>query len=97
MKGFWTVVVKACGIVGVAAFVGFTVYPQLITSPYLKNLTHTELFALFGLITVVVFGLCLALINASRKPAPGNNTVNIKGSTVHGNVQAGDNTTRDNK
>lgn len=97
MEGFWTVVVKACGIAGVAAFLGFIVYPQIITSPYLKNLTHTELFALFGLIAIVVFGVCLALISASRKHAPGSNTVNIKGSTVHGNVQSGNNTTREQK
>ncbi|MEJ5904565.1 hypothetical protein V7V80_07725 [Pseudomonas kermanshahensis] len=63
--------------------------------PYLKNLTHTELFSLLGLIVIVVFGVCLALINASRKPAAGSNTINIEGSTVHGNVQAGNNTTHE--
>ncbi len=97
MEGFWAVVVKACGTAGVAAFLGFIVYPQIITSPYLKNLTHTEVFALFGLIAVVVFGVCMALISASRKRAQGSNTINVKGSTVHGNVRAGNNTTREQK
>lgn len=95
MDKFWRDVVKYCGIAAVAGFVGYKVYPQIITSPYLKNLTHTELFALLGLIVIVVFGLCLALVNAGTKRNPENNTVNIKGSTVHGNVQAGSNTSRD--
>ncbi|MFR0672099.1 hypothetical protein ACLUUI_03815 [Enterobacterales bacterium AW_CKDN230030176-1A_HGKHYDSX7] len=95
MEGFWTAVIKACGIACVAGFLCFIIYPQVITSPYLKNLTHTELFALLGLIVIVVFGVCLALINASRKPTAGSNTINIEGSTVHGNVQAGNNTTHE--
>jgi ABC-type sugar transport system permease subunit len=97
MEGFWTSAVKYCGIAAVAGFVGYSVYPQIIASPYLKNLTHTELFALLGLIVIVVFGLCLALINAGAKRSLGNNTVNIKGSKVHGSVRAGNNTTRENK
>lgn len=95
MDELWRDVVKYCGIAAVAGFVGYKVYPQIITSPYLKNLTHTELFAILGLIVIVVFGLCLALVNAGTKRNPKNNTVNIKGSTVHGNVQAGNNTSRD--
>lgn len=97
MDGFWKGTVKYCGIAAVAGFVGYTVYPQIIASPHLKNLTHTELFALLALIVIVVFGLCLALVNAGATRSPGNNTVNIKGSTVHGNVQAGDNASRENK
>jgi ABC-type sugar transport system permease subunit len=95
MDEFWRDVVKYCGIAAVAGFVGYKVYPQIITSPYLKNLTHTELFALLGLIVIVVFGLCLTLVNAGTKRNPKNNTVTITGSTVHGNVQAGNNTSRD--
>lgn len=97
MNELWMGVVKYCGIAALAGFVGYTVYPQIIASPYLKNLTHTELFALLGLIVIVVFGLCLALVNAGAKHRPGNNMVNIKGSTVHGSVQAGNNTSRENK
>jgi len=97
MEGFWTSAVKYCGIAAVAGFVGYSVYPQIIASPHLKNLTHTELFALLALIVIVVFGLCLALVNAGTKRSPGNNTVTIKGSTVHGSVQAGNNTTRESK
>ena len=97
MDELWRVVVKYCGIAAVAGFVGYTVYPQIIASSHLKNLTHTELFALLGLIVIVVFGLCLALVNAGTKRSPENNTINIKGSTVHGNVQVGNNTSRDNK
>jgi ABC-type sugar transport system permease subunit len=97
MDEFWSGAVKYCGIAGVAGFLGYTVYPQIVASPYLKNLTHTELFALLGLIVIMVFGLCLALVNAGAKRSPGNNTVNIKGSTVHGSVQAGNNTSRENK
>lgn len=93
MEGFWIGAVKYCGITAVAGLVGYTIYPQIIASPYLKNLTHTELFALFALIVIMVFGLCLALVNAGSR-SPGNNTVKIKGSIVHGNVQAGNNTTR---
>lgn len=93
MEGFWAGAVKYCGISAVAAFVGYTVYPQIIASPYLKNLTHTELFALLALIVVVVFGLCLALVNAAIKPKAGSNIVNLRRTTVHGNVQAGNNTT----
>ncbi|WP_131183099.1 hypothetical protein [Stutzerimonas kirkiae] len=95
MEGFWTGAVKYGGITTVAGFVGYTVYPQIIASPYLKNLTHTELFALLSLIVIVVFGLCLALVNAAVKRNPENNTINIKGSTVHGNIQAGNNTVRE--
>lgn len=97
MNELWTGAVKYCGIAAVAGLVGYTVYPQVIASPYLKNLTHTELFALLGLIVIVVFGLCLALVNAGAKRSPGNNTVDIKNSTVRGNVQAGNNTSRENK
>lgn len=97
MNELWKGAVKYCGISAVAGFVGYTVYPQIIASPYLKNLTHTELFSLLGLIVIVVFGLCLALVNAGARRGPGNNTVNIKGSTVRGNVQAGNNTSRVNK
>lgn len=97
MEGFWAGAVKYCGISAVAGFVGYTVYPQIIASPYLKNLTHTELFALMALIVVVVFGLCLALVNAGLKPKAGSNTVNLKRTTVHGNVQAGNNTTYEKK
>lgn len=97
MEGFWTSAVKYCGITAVAGFVGYSVYPQIIASPLLKNLTHTELFALLALIVIVVFGLCLALVNAGTKRSPGNNTVTIKDSTVHGSVQAGNNTTRESK
>ncbi|WP_035481559.1 hypothetical protein [Gallaecimonas xiamenensis] len=97
MEGFWTGAVKYCGIAAVAGFVGWKVYPQMIGSPYLKNLTHTELFALLALIVIVVFGLCLVLVNAGTKRGPGNNTVTITESTVHGDVQAGNNTTPDNK
>lgn len=97
MEGFWTSAVKYCGITAVAGFVGYSVYPQIIASPHLKNLTHTELFALLALIVILVFGLCLALVNAGTKRSPGNNTVTIKGSTVHGSVQAGNNTTRESK
>lgn len=95
MEGFWIGAVKYCGITAVAGFVGYAIYPQIIASPYLKNLTHTELFALLALIVIMVFGLCLALVNAGVKSSPGNNTVKIKGSIVHGNVQAGNNTTHE--
>lgn len=97
MDELWRGAVKYCGIAAVAGFVGYKVYPQIIASPYLKNLTHTELFVLLVLIVVVVFGLCLVLVNAGTKRSPGNNTVSIKGSTVHGNVQAGNNTSRKNR
>lgn len=97
MDELWRGAVKYCGIAAVAGLVGYTVYPQIIASPYLKNLTHTELFALLVLIVIVVFGLCLALVNAGTKRSSGNNTVNIKGSTVHGKVQAGNNTSHENK
>ena len=95
MEGFWIGAAKYCGITAVAGFVGYTIYPQIIASPYLKNLTHTELFALLALIVIMVFGLCLALVNASFKSSPGNNTLKIKGSIVHGNVQVGNNTARE--
>lgn len=97
MEGFWAGAVKYCGISAVSAFVGYTVYPQIIASPYLKNLTHTELFGLLALIVLVTFGLCLALVNAGLKPKPGSNTVTLKATTVHGNVQAGNNTTYEKK
>ncbi|SDT06090.1 hypothetical protein SAMN05216198_3550 [Halopseudomonas litoralis] len=73
MEGFWIGAVKYCGITAVAGLVGYTIYPQIIASPYLKNLTHTELFALLVLIVIMVFGLCLALVNAGSKRSPGNN------------------------
>jgi ABC-type sugar transport system permease subunit len=97
MNELWMGVVKYCGIAALAGFVGYTIYPQIIASPYLKNLTHTELFALLGLIVIVVFGLCLALVNAGTKRSLGNNMINIKGSTVHGNIQAGNNTSHEIK
>lgn len=95
MEGFWIGAIKYCGIAAVAGLVGYKVYPQIITSPHLKNLTHTELFVLLCLIVIVVFGLCLALVNAGIKHRRGSNTVNIKRSTVHGNVQAGNNSNRE--
>lgn len=97
MDELWKSAVKYCGIAAVAGFIGYTVYPQIIASPYLKNLTHTELFALLSLIVVVVFGLCLALVNAGIKRSPDSNSVNIRGTTIHGNVQAGNNTFIDSK
>lgn len=62
MEGVWTGVLKYGRITTVAGLVGYTVYPQIIASPCLKNLTHTELFALLSLNTMVVFGFCLALV-----------------------------------
>ena len=53
MDELWNGVVKYCGITAVAGFVGYTVYPLIIASPYLKNLTHTELFTLLGLCCVI--------------------------------------------
>lgn len=92
MDEFWKSAVKYCGSAALAGLLGYTVYPQIISSPYLKNLTHTELFALMCLLGVVTFALCVALINAGTKGRSGSNTVNIKGSTVHGSVRAGNDT-----
>lgn len=93
MDAFWKNALKYGCSVTIAGLVCYTIYPQIIASPYLKNLTHNELFVLMGLIVIVVFGLCIALINKGSKRPAGNNTVNIKGSTVHGSVRAGNNTT----
>ncbi|THJ33511.1 hypothetical protein E8K88_09535 [Lampropedia aestuarii] len=94
MEGFWIGALKYCGSTALAGFVGYTVYPQIIASSHLKNLTHSELFALMGLIVLATFGLCLAVINTSIKRGSGSkNSIKIKGSTIHGNVQAGNNNT----
>lgn len=95
MEEFWKASLKYCGSAAIAGLLGYTVYPQVISSPYLKNLTHTELFALHCLLVVVTFALCLALINAGtkRSTGTGNNSVNIKTSTIHGSVRVGNNTT----
>lgn len=93
MDAFWIGALKYCGSTAVAGLVAYTVYPQIITSPHLKNLTHNELLALMGLVVLATFGLCFALINAGIKRSTGNNSISLKGSTVHGNVQAGNNNT----
>lgn len=93
MEGFWIGALKYCGSTAVAGLVAYTVYPQIIGSPYLKNLTHNELFALMGLVVLATFGLCLSVINAGIKRSTGNKSIILKGSTVHGNVQVGNNNT----
>ena len=91
MDEFWKSAVKYCGSAALAGLLGYTVYPQIISSPYLINLTHTELFALMCLLVIVTFALSVALIN-STKGRSGSNTVTIKGSTVHSSVRAGNDT-----
>jgi hypothetical protein len=91
MDDFWKSVAKKSAGVAAAGVISYKIYPLVLESPYLKNLTHTELLIVIGLIVLLVFGLCLALVNVSTERSPGNNTVNIKGSTVYGNVRAGNN------
>jgi|SRR5690554_784202 len=93
MEGFWIGAARLCGAPAVAGFVAYTIYPQIIASPHLKNFTHIQILGLLGLISVLVFVLCLAIINSVVKRVSGNNTVKIKNSTVIGNIQAGNNTT----
>ena len=62
MEKLWQSAVKYFGIITVAGFVGYKVYPQIIGFLHLKNLTHTELFVIFSLIVVIVFNLCVILI-----------------------------------
>jgi hypothetical protein len=97
MEGVWGSAIKYCGVSALAALVGYTVYPQIIASPYLKNLTHVELFILLALIVIVVFILCLVLVNAGIQRAAGSNIVNVKNSSVRGDVRAGNNTTNEKK
>lgn len=96
MEGFWIGALRYCGSTAVAGLVAYTIYPQILASPYLKNLTHSELLALMALVVVAAFFLCLAIINAGIKRSQGNNTITLKRSTVHGNVQAGNNSTYKN-
>lgn len=93
MERFWIGALKYCGSTAVAGLVAYTVYPRIIDSPHLKNLTHSELFALMALVLLTTFGICLAVINASIKRSTGNNSISLKDSTVHGNVRAGNNNT----
>lgn len=97
MEELWKPALKYCGSAALAGLLGYTIYPQIITSPYLKNLTHTELFALLSLVVVATFCLCIVLINIVTKRGSGSNIVNIKNSTVHGPVRAGDSTTHKSK
>lgn len=96
MERFWIGALRYCGSTAVAGLVAYTTYPKILASPYLKNLTHSELLALIALVVVATFFLCLAIINAGIKRSQGNNTITLKRSTVHGNVQAGNNTTYTN-
>lgn len=91
MEEFWKVALRYCGSGAVAGLVGWTIYPQILSSPFLKNLTHNELFALMCLIVVATFALCVALISVGTKPKHSGNTLSMKGSTVHGSVRVGDN------
>ena len=91
MEKFWIGAMKYCGSTAVAGLVAYTVYPQIIASPHLKNLTHNELLTLMGLVVLTTFGLCLAVINTGIKRSTGNNSISLNRSTVHGNVRAGNN------
>ncbi|NWL22157.1 hypothetical protein [Pseudomonas umsongensis] len=97
MEEFWKSALTYCGSAAIAGVLGYVIYPQIISSPYLKNLTHNELFALMSLLIVVTFAICAMLINATTKRRAGGNTVVIKSSTIHGSVRAGDNGTDKSK
>ncbi|WP_410481647.1 hypothetical protein ACJ70E_08025 [Pseudomonas plecoglossicida] len=92
MDEFWIHAVKVCGSGAIAGLLGYTVWPSIIASPYLEKLSPPLLFALLIMLMLVTFITCLALIKVASGRSAGNNTVNIKGSTIHGSVQAGNNT-----
>ncbi|MDH0747968.1 hypothetical protein N5D61_16680 [Pseudomonas sp. GD03842] len=97
MDEFWKSALKYCGSAALAGLLGWTIYPQVLSSPYLKNLTHGELFGLLCLIVVATFVLCVTLINIGTKSKLHGNNLTMKGSVIHGSVQVGDNNSEKSK
>lgn len=92
MDAFWGTAIKYCGSAAIGGFVAYSTYPLLVTAPILKNLNSNQLFALLSLIAVLVFFICVFLINIMRtKPNPGN-TIIVKKSKVRGGITGGNRT-----
>ena len=89
MESFWSAALKYGGSATVGAFVAYTIYPAIISSPILKNLNSSQLLALFCLIAFLTFIICILLINSVKSKPSGGNTITISKSKVHGDVTGG--------
>lgn len=92
MEAFWSTALKYCGSAAIGGFVAYGIYPLLITAPILKNLNSNQLFVLLGLIAVLVFIICVFLINIMRTKPNAGNTIIVKKSKVRGGITGGNRT-----
>jgi|UPI0005799231 hypothetical protein len=89
MEKFWIAALKYGGSATVGAFVSYSVYPAIISSPILKNLNNTQLYGLLCLISVLTFFICVFLIGlVTNKSQPGNSII-ISNSKVRGGITGG--------
>ncbi|MCK9818140.1 hypothetical protein M1B35_29430 [Pseudomonas sp. MAFF 302046] len=89
MENFWSTALKYGGSATVGAFVAYSVYPALISSPILKNLNSTQLFVLLCLVAVLVFFICVLLINLVKSKPQGGNVITVSKSKVRGGITGG--------
>lgn len=89
METFWSAALKYGGSATVGAFVVYSIYPTIISSPILKNLNSTQVFALLCLLSVLTFFVCVFLINLVKRKAQGGNTITVSKSKVSGGITGG--------
>lgn len=89
MEKFWVAALKYGGSATVGAFVAYSIYPAIISSPILKNLNSTQLYGLLCLISVLTFLICTHLISLVTKKAQSGNTITITNSKVRGGITGG--------
>ncbi|MGA5589301.1 hypothetical protein ACPCHW_23885 [Pseudomonas siliginis] len=89
MEKFWIAALKYGGSATIGAFVAYSVFPAIISSPILKNLNSTQLYGLLCLISVLTFFICVSLINVvTKKSQPGNKII-VSNSKVRGGITGG--------
>lgn len=89
MENFWSAALKYGGSATVGAFVAYSVYPSIISSPILKNLNSNQLFALLCLTAVLTFFICVFLIGLVKNKPQGGNVINVSRSKVRGGITGG--------
>ncbi|UVM45609.1 hypothetical protein LOY47_04910 [Pseudomonas brassicacearum] len=89
MENFWSAALKYGGSATVGAFVAYTIYPAIISSPMLKNLNSSQLLALLCLIAFLSFIICVLLINSVKSKPSSGSTITISKSKIRGDITGG--------
>ena len=89
MENFWSAALKYGGSAAIGAFVAYTIYPAIISSPMLKNLNSSQLLALLCLIAFFSFIICVLLINSVKSKPSSGSTITISKSKVRGDITGG--------